>query len=135
MFPENLLFMLSKVGRYEFFSTKKLFLSYIRLFTDCRWGHGLFSMISVGGIGFFHSLKGPIPYLQKVLFEFQITGGVLFLGLAPSPYETSTVSLSVCLSVSPVSDKSSHTSHHQFFLIFWLKLAFNKSRKVMFLDF
>ena len=43
--------------------------------------------------------------------------GVLLhlLGIDASPYETSTVSLSVCLFVR---DKSSHTSHHQISLIF-----------------
>ena len=54
------------------------------------------------------------------------------LGLASSPYESSTV----CPSVRPsVCNKSSHTSHHQYFLLLCIKLAFNKSRKVTFSDF
>ena len=48
-------------------------------------------------------------------------------GLASSPYETSTVCVSVRLSVC---DISSHTSHHQISLVFCIKFSFNKCRKV-----
>ena len=50
-----------------------------------------------------------------------------FLGLAWSPYETSTDSLSASQSVC---DNGSHMSHHKIFLIFCMKLALNKCSKV-----
>ena len=52
----------------------------------------------------------------------------------PWSFKIASVSQSVP-SVPSVCHKSSHTSHHQFFLIFCIKLAFSKSRKVTNSDF
>ena len=90
-------------------------------------------------------LNGPIRkvIMSKVKFEdlrlplvLAIPDLVIFRPKSRNFQDSPRVLMNPAPSVrQSVSDKSSHTSHHQFFLIFCIKLAFNKSRKVTFSDF